>query len=165
MDIALQNNDVWNLGVDRKSKTLSETKETEMIIVNCQKSIIAGEIRDRWFLRKGIKYKHISKGETIVFYNSNQYLECNVIYGICVKYRYVCDIGKKRYGVEILKDKAEQESRGAILSGTGAEIVRTDLLNDDDKTVTFGIYTNRVQEVPILLPTDLIQVTVYTLMP
>ena len=95
-----------------KSKTndvKDEENAPQNIIDKCRKTVIAGENEDIPFLCNDIEYSCISKNETVVFYNTNQIMEYNTLYGVCIKYYYKCPVGQKKYKSDELEKKANLE--------------------------------------------------------
>lgn len=137
-----------------KSKT-NDVKDEENvpqnIIDKCRKAVISGENEDIPFLCNDIEYSCISKNETVVFYNTNQIMEYNTLYGVCVKYCYKCPVGQKKYKADELEKKAKLETIDAVLSKIGANIERVEVFCEDDRFVTFHIFTDSGTDLPIYI--------------
>ena len=137
-----------------KSKT-NDVKDEENvpqnIIDKCRKAVISGENEDIPFLCNDIEYSCISKNETVVFYNTNQIMEYNTLYGVCVKYCYKCPVGQKKYKVDELEKKAKLETIDAVLSKIGANIEKVEFFCEDDRFVTFHIFTDSGTDLPIYI--------------
>ena len=137
-----------------KSKT-NDVKDEENvpqnIIDKCRKAVISGENEDIPFLCNDIEYSCISKNETVVFYNTNQIMEYNTLYGVCVKYCYKCPVGQKKYKADELEKKAKLETIDAVLSKIGANIEKVEFFCEDDRFVTFHIFTDSGTDLPIYI--------------
>ena len=137
-----------------KSKT-NDVKDEENvpqnIIDKCRKAVISGENEDIPFLCNDIEYSCISKNETVVFYNTNQIMEYNTLYGVCIKYYYKCPAGQKKYKADELEKKAKLETIDAVLSKIGANIERVEVFCEDDRFVTFHIFTDSGTDLPIYI--------------
>ena len=137
-----------------KSKT-NDIKDEENVPLNiidkCRKAVISGENEDIPFLCNDIEYSCISKNETVVFYNTNQIMEYNTLYGVCVKYCYKCPVGQKKYKADELEKKAKLETIDAVLSKIGANIEKVEVFCEDDRFVTFHIFTDSGTDLPIYI--------------
>ena len=139
------------LSIDGKDESFANLVEAEMnekkedlnipsdIIEKCQKAVIAGKNADIPFLCKSIEYHCVRREKTLVFYNSNQILEYDPIYGVCVKYLYQCPVGQKVYEAGDLFERAQREATDAFFSGVNAEISAVDICYETPRTVTFKI--------------------------
>ena len=137
-----------------KSKTndiKDEENVPQNIIDKCRKAVISGENEDIPFLCNDIEYSCISKNETVVFYNTNQIMEYNTLYGVCVKYCYKCPVGQKKYKADELEKKAKLETIDAVLSKIGANIEKVEVFCEDDRFVTFHIFTDSGTDLPIYI--------------
>lgn len=137
-----------------KSKTndiKDEENVPQNIIDKCRKAVISGENEDIPFLCNDIEYSCISKNETVVFYNTNQIMEYNTLYGVCVKYCYKCPVGQKKYKADELEKKAKLETIDAVLSKIGANIEKVEFFCEDDRFVTFHIFTDSGTDLPIYI--------------
>ena len=137
-----------------KSKTndiKDEENVPQNIIDKCRKAVISGENEDIPFLCNDIEYSCISKNETVVFYNTNQIMEYNTLYGVCVKYCYKCPVGQRKYKADELEKKAKLETIDAVLSKIGANIEKVEFFCEDDRFVTFHIFTDSGTDLPIYI--------------
>ena len=89
--------------------------------------------------------------DTDVFYNTNQIMEYNTLYGVCVKYCYKCPVGQKKYKADELEKKAKLETIDAVLSKIGANIEKVEFFCEDDRFVTFHIFTDSGTDLPIYI--------------
>ena len=137
-----------------KSKTndiKDEENVPQNIIDKCRKAVISGENEDIPFLCNDIEYSCISKNETVVFYNTIQIMEYNTLFGVCVKYCYNCPVGQKKYKADELEKKAKLETIDAVLSKIGANIEKVEFFCEDDRFVTFHIFTDLGTDLPIFI--------------
>lgn len=123
----------------------------ENILEKRQNEVISRDFGNIPFLCKGIKYKCIPKGETVVLYNSNQIIEYNILYGICIKYQYMCSVGEGKYSIDVLMNKAQKDVEDAVLKNTGAAVVNIGILDENKKTVTFGVEVSTVKNSEIII--------------
>ena len=123
----------------------------ESILEKRQKEVVSRDFGNIPFLCKGIKYKCITKGETVVLYNSNQIIEYNILYGICIKYQYMCSVGEGKYSIDVLMNKAQKDVEDAVLNNTDADIINIEILDKNPKTVTFGVEVNTVRDSEIII--------------
>jgi len=137
-----------------KSRTSADQDAANVplgILEKRQKEVVSRDLSNIAFLCKGIKYKCILKGETAVFYNSNQIIEYNILYGVCIKYQYVCSVGGSKYSTDALMNKVQNDVKNAVLKNTDAAVINIGILDENKKTVTFGVEVNTVRDSEIII--------------
>ncbi len=115
----------------------------------CRNAIKPRDFKEIPFLVKGIKYKCIELNEALVFENSNQILEYNIPFDVCVFYAYDCPVGAPRHDRNECEAIARKEVYAVFSAFKNFIITKVDLIDDSDEFCTFAVMTTLADECSI----------------